>query len=145
MSASAFEELSREVRLLFHQLRATAERLHQDERLSVAHRGVLESLLRGGAQTVPALARARPVSRQHIQVLVNRLLDLGLVETRENPASRRSPLVDLTPAGRKKIGAMLQREQRALASGALPITERRLRTAAETLRGVRKFLASEHV
>src|SRR3954464_3148661 len=87
---SAFDALTREVRLTFHQLKAAAEALHADpDGLGAAHRGVLESLHRDGAQSVPALARARPVSRQHIQVLANRLLELRLVETVQNPAHQR--------------------------------------------------------
>jgi DNA-binding MarR family transcriptional regulator len=136
--------LVREIRLSFFALKARAEALHADPAgLTAGHRGVLESLSEGGARTVPALARARPVSRQHIQVLVNRLLELGLVATRQNPASRRSPLIELTPAGRQRFRRMLARERAAFPDNDLPISETRLREAAETLRSLRGVLGEE--
>src|SRR3954471_13638288 len=138
MEESAFERLAGETRRLFYQLRAAAEALHDDDRVTAAHRGVLESLYRLGPQTVPAMARARPVSRQHIQTLVNRLAALGLVEAQENPASRRSPLIGLTATGRRRIEGMLRREHRAVDPARLPVSQRRLHTAAETLRAVRE-------
>jgi len=57
--------------------------------LSAARRGVLRSLARLGPQTVPQMAGARPVSRQHIQTIVNALAADGLVETIDNPAHKR--------------------------------------------------------
>ena len=142
-TTTAFEALAREVRLTFHELRAVAEALHDDpDGLTAAHRGVLESLHRGGPQTVPALARARPVSRQHIQILVNRLLDAGLVRAEPNPAHERSQLIALTPAGAKCFAEMQRRERRALGNAKLPVSEARLRAATETLCEVREFLAA---
>ena len=137
-----FERLAREVRRLFHQLRASAERLHGDVLMTAAHRAILESLYRDGPQTVPALARARPVSRQHVQVLANRLLETKLVEATANPANKRSPFLALTDAGRKLFESMRRREHRALAVGKLPISERELLAAAKTLRELRQFLAA---
>ena len=137
-----FDTLGREVRGLFHQLRATAEAIHEERGgLPVAQRAVLESLHRGGPATVPALARARPVSRQHIQVLVNALLEEGLVETLENPGHRRSPLVALTAAGRKRFEEMRARERRALAKPGLPVSDAEMRAAARVLRALREHLA----
>jgi len=136
-----FELLTREVRLTFHALRAAAEALHQDpDGLTAGHRGVLESLELGVAQTVPALARARPVSRQHIQILVNRLLDLELVEAQENPASRRSPLIGLTAEGRRRFRGMVKRERAALSRSTLTLPPARLHEAAEILRKLRRAL-----
>ena len=66
-----------------------------------AERGVLEILVRDGAQSVPAIARARLVSRQHIQKLVDDLIGKRLVELQPNPAHKTSPLVDVTIAGER--------------------------------------------
>jgi DNA-binding MarR family transcriptional regulator len=141
--ARTFEALALEVRLTFHQLRAAVEAIHHDEDgLTAAHRGVLESLHRDGPQSVPQMARARPVSRQHIQVLVNRLLDLGLVETLPNPAHRRSALMRLTTAGKGRFEQMRKRERRAMGAIDLPVSESRMRDAAETLRKLREALAA---
>jgi DNA-binding MarR family transcriptional regulator len=137
----AFEALAQEVRSTFHQLKLAAEVLGADpDGLGAGHRGVLESLYAGGVQTVPALARARPVSRQHIQVLVNRLLELELVETLDNPAHQRSPLVRLTAHGKRRFEQLQARERRAIAELELPLSEGRLRAAAATLRAVREQL-----
>ena len=82
----------------FHKMRALGRKLGavSDEGGSW---GLLRSLLLQGPQTVPQLAKSRPVARQHIQVLVNALLDEGLVELRDNPAHKRSKLVGITADG----------------------------------------------
>ena len=62
--------------------------------------GFLHSLAVDGPQTVPGLARARPVSRQHIQKIANDAEAGGLIEFIDNPAHKKSKLVSLTDAGR---------------------------------------------
>lgn len=62
--------------------------------------GVLRSLVKEGAQTVPEIARARPVSRQHCQTIVNGLYEQGFVEFLDNPRHKRSVLVGVTKKGR---------------------------------------------
>jgi DNA-binding MarR family transcriptional regulator len=136
-----FEALAREVRRLFHQLKLSAEYLHDDPELTAAHRAMLESLFRDGPQTVPSLARGRSVSRQNIQVLVNRLLELGLADAQANPHSLRSPIIALTDAGRRRFEAMRRREHRAFAAASLPVSAKRLREATETLEALRQHLA----
>lgn len=138
----AFLALEREVRGLFHQLRAAAEAIHAPhDALPIPLRGVLESLHRDGPTTVPALARARPVSRQYVQTIVNALLDEGLVETRDNPGHRRSSLVALTASGRRRFEAIQARERRIVARLELGATDAELREAARVLRAVRRALA----
>lgn len=89
---------------------------------TASHRAVMESLATGGPQTVPALARARPVARQHIQVMVNDLAAMALVETRANPAHRRSPLVALTAAGARRFETIRRAESDVLASMRLTLS-----------------------
>ncbi|HEX6766842.1 MAG TPA: helix-turn-helix domain-containing protein [Polyangiaceae bacterium] len=138
-----FDRLAREIRLAFHQLKAVAEAVDRDrDGLTAAHRGVLESLARGGPATVPALARARPVSRQHIQILVNRLLELELVRTDPNPAHERSPLIALTAAGTKRFETMQRRERQVLARAHFPVSARQMNEAAKTLQELREFLST---
>jgi DNA-binding MarR family transcriptional regulator len=122
----AFLRLSGAVRQLFHQLRAVAETATPaSDGFTASHRAVLESLASQGPQTVPALARARPVARQHIQVLVNDLAELGLVDTRPNPAHRRSPLVALTAAGARRFDAIRAAESAVLKSMRLSLSTTR--------------------
>ena len=68
--------------------------------------GVLRSLVQEGAQTVPQMAAARPVSRQHCQTIVNGLAEQGLVEFVDNPRHKRSKLVRLTKRGRARFESM---------------------------------------
>lgn len=99
-----------EVRLVFHRLKAAAERVHGEGERSAARRGVLLDLHRCGPRTVPQMASSRPVSRQHIQVVVNGLIDDGLVELAPNPAHTRSHLVRLTESGAERVRAIIDRE-----------------------------------
>jgi DNA-binding MarR family transcriptional regulator len=136
----ALLRLFEETTALFHRLRAVAAEVHGPSEVSAGRRGVLLSLERAGPQTVPQLARSRPVSRQHIQVLVNELLEDGFVATEENPAHRRSPLVRLTPDGKRQVDAMQERERELLAHARFGLTAQDIECAADTLHSLRSFL-----
>ena len=97
-------------RALFHRLSAVADAVHRVAGLRAGPRGVLQDLYQNGPRTVPDMARARPVSRQHIQVLVNGLLERGEVELLPNPAHARSKLVALTDVGMASFDAIRHRE-----------------------------------
>jgi DNA-binding MarR family transcriptional regulator len=60
---------------------------------------VLEFLHREEMLSVPEIAARYQVSRQHIQVTVNTLLEDGFLESHPNPRHKRSPLFALTPVG----------------------------------------------
>jgi DNA-binding MarR family transcriptional regulator len=141
--AAALLRLFGETTALFHRLRAIAAEVHGQSDLSAGQRGVLLSLDRLGPQTVPQLARARPVSRQHVQVLVNGMLKNGLVVAEENPAHRRSALVHLTPKGMRQLEAMQKRERDLLVHARFGLTAPEIEAAAETLDSVRRFLESK--
>ena len=68
--------------------------------LTAADRAVLEFLFPDAALAVPEIASRYEVSRQHIQVTVNSLLEDGFLEARPNPRHKRSPLIALTGVGR---------------------------------------------
>ncbi len=140
---AAFNDVVDETRLLFHRLRYVAERIHGGEAPSAGKRGVLQSLRRHGPLTVPQMARQRPVSRQHIQVLVNGLLDSGYVELMDNPGHKRSKLVRLTPTGTALIDAMLERERLLVEKTDIGMPAARLRDAAHVLRRLRELLAND--
>jgi DNA-binding MarR family transcriptional regulator len=126
---------------LFHLLRALATQIHGEGELTAGRRGILRGLERFGAQTVPQMARARPVSRQHIQMEVNQLEADGLAELVANVAHKRSRLVRLTPKGKAHLEAMYRREAEFLATLELPPSEETLLSTAEVLRIVREALA----
>jgi DNA-binding MarR family transcriptional regulator len=138
----ALGELMDETVALFHRLRVVAESVHRQGALSAGRRGLLRSLRTGGPQTVPQLARSRPVSRQHIQSLVNGLLADGLVDLAPNPGHRRSLLVRLTRAGERLVDTIGRRERELLRGMRLGIADRDLAVASETLRRVRRFFES---
>jgi DNA-binding MarR family transcriptional regulator len=124
---------------LFHVGRALAEEIHDGE--TAGRRGILRDLARLGPRTVPQLARMRPVSRQHIQGIVNSLLEDGYVETAGNPEHRRSSLVRITAKGEKAFRQMIDDELRALDTLPRSITREEAESAGATLRKVREALA----
>ena len=141
--ATALITVLEETRALFHRLKVVVEQIHKEGRMSGGLRGVLRTLAADGPQTVPQVARTRPTSRQHIQVLVNRLLELGLVTLVDNPAHQRSRLVSLTPAGKKRIEAMSRREAVLLKKLSIDISEKTLHSSARTLKKLREVFESD--
>lgn len=71
--------------------------------------GLLRSLKLGGPQTAPALARSRPVSRQHIQTLADAMAADGLVAFKPNPAHKRSQFVTITAKGEQVYEALARK------------------------------------
>jgi DNA-binding MarR family transcriptional regulator len=140
---TAFNTLINEAVLIFHRLRVVAEQVHQHGEISGGLRGILRGLDKSGQQTVPQMARVRAVSRQHVQALVNQLVEERLVELVPNPAHKRSPLARLTPQGKKAVDEMNRNEAKLLSKADLSVTEEEMREAAETLRTVRAYFESE--
>jgi DNA-binding MarR family transcriptional regulator len=132
-----------ETRSLFHRMKRAAEETHRDGALTAGKRGVLKSLEHHGPQTVPELARARPVSRQHIQLLVNPLIEEGLVEQVDNPRHRRSKLIRLTPQGLHRVEAIDAKEAEILKRLADQLDVDELWRASETLRKMRLVFEEE--
>ncbi|MEZ5667093.1 MAG: MarR family winged helix-turn-helix transcriptional regulator [Alphaproteobacteria bacterium] len=132
----ALQPLTRAIRRLFHHLANAATALHGDTGLTVGMRAVLESVIEAGPQTVPRMARTRPVTRQHIQGLVNALVEAGHVELVDNPAHRRSRLVSPTARGRQTFADLRQREDLALRMLPLAATPDQLAAAADVLRAL---------
>ena len=89
------------IRRLFRTMAQMADGYLAAHGLSAADRAVLEFLYPEEALSVPEIASRYQVSRQHIQVTVNALLDDGLIEARPNPRHKRSPLIALTYVGRE--------------------------------------------
>jgi len=138
----ALESVLAETAALFHRLRHEAERIHGQGETSSGRRAILRGLSKLGPQTVPDMARARPVSRQYIQRLVNELTADGLVESFENPAHKRSSLIRLTGAGQEKLEQMSVREQELFEGLRIEIPPAELLEAAATLRRVRQVFES---
>lgn len=136
----ALESLADETRRLFFRLRAASAQAHGNNDVTAGLRGVMHAVADGGAQTVPQMARARLVSRQHIQVLVDELAQRRLVELVSNPAHKRSKLVRLTSHGRTVFDRVRRRERRVFERLDLTVGERDLRKATRVLRAISETL-----
>jgi DNA-binding MarR family transcriptional regulator len=132
-----------EVILLEHRLVRTAEALHADLDVSVPGRAVLEFLERTGRSSVPDIARARDVSRQHIQTIVDSLESDRLIQRTSNPAHRRSPLFALTTSGSELIELMHERERKVIQHRVVGIDRADIVAATEVLAAVRAALVDE--
>ena len=98
------------IRACFNRLKGLADELHRGLNVNASMRAVMETLVADEPQTVPGIARAKGVSRQHIQVNMDALLAERLVESRENPAHKRSPIYVLTKSGREAFSKIRRRE-----------------------------------
>jgi DNA-binding MarR family transcriptional regulator len=138
----AMGSLIDETRLLFHRMKVAAEHLHSAEKITAGMRGVLFGLDRSGPQTVPQMARARPVSRQHIQMLVNPLVERRYIKLIDNPTHKRSKLVSLMPSGRRLVERMRKRESKILGAIGSDMSEKQLRSAVAVMRSLREALGA---
>ncbi len=122
--------LARDARVLWQ---AQNTRANGGPKMTYAECGILEILVRDGAQSVPAIARARLVSRQHIQKLVDDLAKRKLVELQPNPAHKTSPLVDVTIDGERAYTAAASREAEILIALAPKLATEELHPALDGL------------
>jgi len=96
---SAAYETTWLIRRLFRAMAQMADGYLRAFGVSAADRAVFEFLYPDKALSVPEIAARYQVSRQHVQVTVNTLLEDGFLEARPNPRHKRSPLIALTPLG----------------------------------------------
>ncbi|MGE5815243.1 MAG: MarR family winged helix-turn-helix transcriptional regulator [Acidobacteriota bacterium] len=108
------EELVRQISMAAYRFGAAADDICHDLGVTGAMRDVLSAALASERATVPELARAMGVSRQHVQKLADQLWERGLTTFRPNPAHARSPLVELTEKGRALIETIRDCEQRLI-------------------------------
>jgi DNA-binding MarR family transcriptional regulator len=139
----ALAQLVEIVPSLFFKLKALTDALHAGDGLTTAERGVLRDLVERGAMTAPELAALRPVSRQAIQVVLDRLLERALIAMVENPRHRRSSLHEPTRAGVARMRVLRRREAAALARGAGAFPLEDLRRATDALARLEQLLARE--
>jgi len=139
---AAFDEVVDQVRAVFFALRGVSEQLLADLDCTGAERSLLLELDRQGARTVPVLARGRAVSRQAMQKVVDRLAARRWLRAEPNPDHARSPLVAITPGGRRVLAEVRAREVALLAAAKLPIAPAELRRAAATLAQLGEFVSA---
>jgi len=95
--------------------------------------GLMKSLEQRGPQTIPELARARPVTRQHIRQLAHSLMKHGWIESAPNPDHKRSFLLELTDAGASTMNAMDQQIESILSDWMQELSTVQLATTIDTL------------
>lgn len=136
---AALQLLTQEAELLAQRMSSAADEVHRPFGLSPVERAILAAI-EDRPQSVPQIARARSVSRQSVQVVIEALREAGLVEGVVNPASKRSPLIGLTRAGDKAVKEMNRREAKAFGNLTIRgLSDTELRHAAEVLREVRQY------
>jgi len=95
--------------------------------------GLMRSLRENGTSTIPDLARSRPVSRQHIRLLSQTLVQRGWVEQVPNPGHRRSFLLRLTAGGEAALEAMDRRIETYVDNWLTDVPPNELRITLQTL------------
>ena len=131
------------IRRLFRAMGETADGYLQDSGLTVADRAVMEFLHPNEQLTVPGIARRYQVSRQHVQVTTNRLLEQGLVRSADNPRHKRSPLMRLSELGRETFAEIRRNESELLETLFADIELADVATTRRTLEALLKKLNSE--
>ena len=135
---NGIDALVDEVRLTFHVLTNYARSAHRE--VDPSGRAVLEFVCTNPPTAVPDIARARGVSRQHIQTIVNTLRDDGLVEALDNAAHRRSPLIVPSRAGATLMERIAGRERMQLQTVMERLDIDHVRDATETVSQMRQGL-----
>lgn len=102
--------------------------------------GVLRSLVKEGPQTVPEMARSRPISRQHCQTIANTLEAQGLVEFVDNPKHKKSKLLRVTKKGHVRFQSMRKQFLAAAGVYAPLFTAGEITTATDVCRRAREMI-----
>jgi DNA-binding MarR family transcriptional regulator len=140
---NTFPDLFAEVNALAIALKRFLAALHAGDGLPPGGRAVLGTLSASGERTVPSIAQSHACSRQNIQVLVDRLSEMGLVSLLPNPAHKRSSLVHITEKGKHLLARAAAREISSIdalsnlpetAVGEAAVTLRQIRSVLETTR-----------
>ncbi|MFT6607925.1 MAG: DNA-binding MarR family transcriptional regulator [Halocynthiibacter sp.] len=126
-------QLIRQVRTCFNQLRTLAENLAADLDVNPSVRAIIESLSQRGPCTVPDLAQERGTSRQHVQTVINALLDQGHVRREDNPEHKRSLLYMLTTQGEEVFSEIQRREKAPMRELTAALEQADIAAAGEVL------------
>lgn len=108
---------------------------------TAAERAVMEFLFRSTRMTVPEMARAYDVSRQHIQVSVNSLLEKKLVVLEDNPSHKRSPHVALSDKGKRLFAKIAEKDEELIKGIFAGISESDQKKTRQTLEILLKNLS----
>lgn len=121
------------IRRLFRLMGQRADDYLLEFGLSAADRAVMEFLYPAEALSVPEIAARYDVSRQHVQVTVNRLLNSGLLRSEPNPRHKRSPLISLREPGRTAFAEIRRNEAAMIETLFSNVANDALQTTRSTL------------
>jgi len=130
------------IRRLFRAMAQRSNESLQDLGISVADRAVMEFLAPDESLSVPEIAERYQVSRQHVQVTVNALLEKKLVAVKANPRHKRSSLVMLTKKGRALFTRIKERDGQIVKELFSTIPARDRHTTRTTLENLLTQLSS---
>ena len=133
MPDSSNYEITWLIRRIFRQMARIAGESLESFDITAADRAVLEFLYPDQALSVPEIAERYDVTRQHVQVTVNALLEKGLVTRKPNPRHKRSDLICLSGSGRKLFGQVRKNDARLVRQLFRDIPDRQLATTLKTL------------
>jgi DNA-binding MarR family transcriptional regulator len=120
-------------RRLFRSLAQKSNESVESFGITAVDRAVMEFLYPEKSLSVPDIARKYQVTRQHVQVTINNLIEAGLVKALENPQHKRSSLMKLTAKGIKLFASILKNDERAVKAMFSDIPESDLAITRETL------------
>jgi DNA-binding MarR family transcriptional regulator len=143
--AKAVYGLIRDIRAAFNELASLSDRMIADLDMTAAMRAVLEHLRDGGPATVPEIARAKSVTRQHIQILADALTARGLTDYTDNPAHKRSKLLALSETGAARFSEVQRREEEVLQRLAVTMGGVDIEAARDAIAALRRALRGEGV
>jgi DNA-binding MarR family transcriptional regulator len=129
------------VRRLFRAMGQAANAYIEDLGVTAAERAVMEFLVRNTRMTVPEMARAYDVSRQHIQTSVNLLLEKKLAVLEENPGHKRSPYVALSNKGSRLFAKIANRDEALIETVFAKVGKSDQKTTRQTLETMLKNLS----
>jgi len=102
------------IRRLFRAMSQKSNESLEGLGITVADRAVMEFLYPDKTLSVPEIADRYQVSRQHVQVTVNSLLESKLAVTRDNPRHKRSPLIMLNKKGRDLFEKIMGKDKKTI-------------------------------
>ena len=123
-------------RRLFQALAQVSNQNLAEHGITASHRAVMEFLYPEDRMTMSDVARKHNVTRQHIQVVANELLDMGLLESHINPASKRAPHLALSKKGCKLFEKIRKQEASVIEGIFYEISPRNVEITRKTLQAL---------
>ena len=136
-AGSALHDLFMEVFALHEGLESVMDEVHEAAGMGSSQLRVAHTALNMRNATVPRIAEKMKVSRQFVQKVCDNLAWDGILKYEENPHHKRSRIVTVTDAGRKKLEEVGRNEALIVARCLPGIDEARVRDAKALLSGIR--------